>query len=371
MKTIEAFARILNADGTDAVGVLLHLETYVLASRRWVKLDSAKSVAKGIWKAKVTRLREGAYYAPILRLKETSGILAQSGYLTYNTSTQTLSVDFGTVERLEQTTFSLIASNNRFNRVNYTIAGQPKKANASITATTIATAATNNNLRDTYNAELFKLQSTEAALRLKITQKDELLVTKNVSITGKNKRIAELEKKLSERIESETKLRKKNEIFTSETNRKTSINDIASGVGAEIDAANKKLRSNKQPYRFGKIELNLRGTISKDGKTITPVNFLDLSNMGAVAALPGMTMELLPETEKPEVTTSVKVPDVTGLTETVVRRLLNEVGLRIEVVTKSVASEARIPIGQSIQQSPKAGTDLPRSNTVLVVFAAP
>ncbi len=372
MKTIEAFARILTGDGADAVGVLVSLETYVLASRRWVRLASVKSVAKGTWQAKVTKLRTGAYYAPILRLKEPNGILAQSGYLTYNTSTQTLSVDFGTVERLEQTTFSLIASSKQFNRVKYTIAGQPKKANtSSIVASTVAAAATNNQLLDTYSAEVFKFKATEADLRLQLSSKDKLLVNKDVLITDKNKRIGELEKKLLERIASETKLKKQNETFTSEIIRKTSINDIASGVGAEIDAANKKLRSNKQPYRFGKIELNLRGTIGKDGKTITPVNFVDLENISTAATLPGMILELLPAKDNTEVITSVNVPDVTGLTETVVRRLLNEVGLRLEVVTKSIGSETKIPVGQSMQQSPKAGDDLPRSKTVLVVFAAP
>ena len=61
---------------------------------------------------------------------------------------------------------------------------------------------------------------------------------------------------------------------------------------------------------------------------------------------------------------------VTGLTETAVRRLLQAVGLRLESVSKSVEPGAKIPLGQSIQQSPNAGAELPRSRTVLVVFAA-
>ncbi len=185
MKVIEAFARILSDEGADAVGVTVNLEVYVLSSRRWVRLASAKSAAKGIWQAKATRLRSGAFYAPMLRLTEAGNpaprVLAQSGKLSYNATSQVLSVDFGQVERLAETAYPLSASNSRFSRIQHTVAGQAKRAevssatlmrnialasNINLSRTTAAstgnaTVATGNTtLLDTYNAD-----GTEAQIK--------------------------------------------------------------------------------------------------------------------------------------------------------------------------------------------------------------
>ena len=98
-------------------------------------------------------------------------------------------------------------------------------------------------------------------------------------------------------------------------------------------------------------------------------SLVDLKTLGGATVLPGVKFEILPDTLPTESKTDVDVPDVTGLTETAVRRLLQAVGLRLEMVHKSIEPTTNIPIGLSIQQSPVAGTKLARTETVLVVFA--
>lgn len=406
MKVIEAFAHILTDEGVDAVGVTAILESYVLSSRRWVKIATARSVAKGLWQAKVSQLQPGAFYAPILRLTEPGTpaprVLAQAGNLSYNASKQILSVDFGLVERLEETAYPLTASNALFRRSKYTVAGQPKRAKISsamlirnvamlspgitssavrpglavnVGATNTAAAAetpvTRSPVLDTFDSEILKFKAKEAKLQLQISQKDQQLSVRNVELNTVKSRVTELEANLSKAVESETNLKKENAAFVAEAKRKAPIQSIAANIGAEVDAANRKLLSEKRPYRFGRIELDLRGTVSTDGQSMALANLVDLEKLGGGTSLPGLKMELLSEREQSEVSTSVEVPDVTGLTETAVRRLLQAVGLRLESVSKSVEPGAKIPIGQSIQQSPKAGAELSRNMAVLVVFAAP
>ncbi len=396
MKVIEAFARILSDEGADAVGVTVNLEVYVLSSRRWVRLASAKSAAKGIWQAKATRLRSGAFYAPMLRLTEAGNpaprVLAQSGKLSYNATSQVLSVDFGQVERLAETAYPLSASNSRFSRIQHTVAGQAKRAevssatlmrnialasNINLSRTTAAstgnaTVATGNTtLLDTYNAEVLKLRSNEAKLQSQLSQKDQLLATRQQDLSKASSRIAELESTLAKSLANEAKLKEENASFSATASHKAPIQDIAANIGAEVDAANRRLRDAQHGYRFGKIELDLRGSVSDDGQSMALASLVDLSRLSAGVALPGVKLELLPKRERPITSDNVKVPDVSGLTETAVRRLLQAAGLRLEPVSKSLGPKPKIPVGQAIQQSPKAGAEIARGERVLVVFATP
>ena len=403
MNSIQAHAHILTDEGIDAKGVAASLETYVLNSRRWIKLATVKTNAKGIWTATITRLQSGAFYSPMLRLSEAGSppnrILAHGGFVSYNSTKKVLTVDFGTIERLEEVAYPLKPSNSSFNRSKLTIAGQAKKSkisivsilrnNPTITAGTIgaiptatmggagatisgaeAAAIKRNPLLDNFDAEILKFTAKEADLQSKITLKDNLLATKNIELQKSKLEINTLQQQLQQRILSEKTLKEQNKTFIDEAKRKTSIQDIAANIGSEVDNANKKLKQSKRPYRFGRIELDLRGTVSSDGQKMALASLVDLKDISNSAVLPGIKFEILPDSE-PTVISGVTVPEVTGLTETAVRRLLQAVGLRLERIDKSIEDNTDIPIGQSIQQSPKTGTKLQRGEAVLVVFTAP
>jgi len=392
MKTIQAHAHILTDEGANASSVKATLETYLLSSQRWVKLASAKSDTRGIWQVSATRLKQGVFYAPVLRLIEAGDpvprVLALGGYISYDKTKQVLSVDFGRIERLAETAYRLTASASIFKRSKLTIAGQAKKARISFTnllragsltaadrervaivAGAERSAIKANPVLENFDAEVLKFRAKEAGLQSTILQKDALLTSRNVELAKTRSQVTALEQQLSSSIVLEKKLKEQNKTFVEESKRKTPIQSIAANIGTEMDIANKKLRSEKRPYRFGRIELDLRGTISTDGQSMTLASLVDLKTLGGAAVLPGVKFEILPDTIPTESITDVDVPDVTGLTETAVRRLLQAVGLRLEMVHKSIEPTTNIPIGLSIQQSPVAGTKLARTEIVLVVFA--
>ena len=400
MKIIEAFAHVLTSEGKNAAGLTLTLETYVLSTRRWSKLVSSKTTNDGIWQAKVAQSTTGTSHAPQLRLIETGDpvprVLAQGGFLSFVASTEALFVDFGQVERLEKNSYPLKSSNRRFSRSKYTVAGQPKKVivfSPVLTATTfafnqpaVATTATvaaatsaqpsvspttNRVVIDAFDVEILRFKANETKLQSTIIQKDQLLAARVLEINTNNTRIKSLEAQLNKVVEAEKKLKVENQLFVTEAKRKSPIKDIAANIGAEIDAANNKLRSEKQAYQFGRIELDLRGTVSTDGRTMSLINLGDLTKLKNGATSPGVKLELIPEREQTETSTLVKTPNVIGLTETATRRLLQAVGLQLESINKSIGAESKTPVGQSIQQSPKAGNNISRGSTVLVVFTAP
>ncbi len=399
MRTLNAIARVLTDQGKSAVGARFTLQIYRLKNAKWLNLATKATDAKGIWRASVSLQLADSLQAPALRLIEggnpTTRVLAQQVRFTYSASKQVLGADFGVIERLGNTAYQLKASSSSF-RAGHTVAGQPKRADVSaavlirnmtvISGNAIPTTGTSSPgavaaastvaqphgvLADNFDAEMIRFKARETELQLAIFQKDRQLAARKVEFTSATKRITELQKDLSLSKVSETRLKNENQQFVNEAGRKVAIQDIAANIGTEIDAANKKLRRENRPYRFGRIEIDLKGTVSPDGQKMALANRVDLEKLQSGVSLPGVLMEILP-TRTPSVeSTSVKVPDVTGLTETAVRRLLQAVGLRLDPVSKSVGDNSRIPIGQSMQQTPEKGSELPRNNTVLVVFAAP
>ena len=398
MKIIEAYAHILTSNSSNAKNINISLEGYVLSSRRWVRLISAKTNSKGIWQVKTLKLKSEAPYAPQLRLIETESsnvnprVLTQTAFLSYNSTAQTLFVDFGQVQQLEQASYPLKFSNRRFGRSKLTVAGQPKKMvilavaatnfNLNTTTTAITHAAaleaanvankikTSQAVLDSFNVEYLKFQANETRLNSTIIQKDQLLATKSIEINDNKTRIKSLETQLNKMVESEKQLKIDNQVFISEAKRKTSIQDIASNIGAEIDAANRIMRDKKQPYQFGRIELDLRGTISNDGNTMSMIGISELTKLKNGVTSPSVKLELIPEYEQTETASTIKTPDVIGLTETAARRLLQAVGLQLQSISKSISTDAKIPIGLSIQQAPKANTAISIGSTILVVFSA-
>jgi len=398
MKIVEASAHIVTSEGKNVSGVTLTLETFQISSRRWVKLAVVKTTNKGIWQTKITQLKAGAFYAPQLRLIEGGNtvprVLAQNGFLSYVATTSTLFVDFGRVERLDRNAYLMQASSSRFKRSKLTVAGQPKKpvifravnASSRIPLATqpvlsgVGSTATNTTLNagnsaisnrvalDTFNAEVLKFTANEAQLNLQIIKKDQLLAAKLTEINTNKTRIQTLETQLNKAIESERKLKIDNQLFESEAKRKTPIQDIAANIGAELHTANESLRKTKQAYQFGRIELDLKGALSSDGRTISLINLGDLTKLQRGVTPPSLKIELIPEREKTETSALVKIPNVIGLTETATRRLLQAVGLQLESVNQSLADDSKIPVGQSIQQAPKAGKETSRGSTILVVF---
>ena len=340
MKKITASAQIVNEDGKAVAGIQVILEVFRLASAKWVTLASAKSNARGSWSINQALEISDRSFAPILRLVEesrpTPRFLTQQGQLKYDAANQTLQVKFGSVKRVD---LSVVAP-----RVTH--------------------------LRDSFDAEVLRFRSNEASMRSTIILKDQQLSANRGELTSAKRNIEELQADLSRVTLAETRLKLENQRFADEASREAPIADIAANIGTQVDAANRQLRETKRPYRFGRVQLDLKGTVSSDGQKMAMAKLVDLEKLKSGVTFPGVNLELIPENEPSTASATVKVPDVTGLTETAVRRVLQAFGLRLEKVDKSVDSGSAQAIGQSIQQLPQSGSDLPRNQSVLLVFAA-
>ena len=414
MKSITAHARVLNDGNKPVVGVAFNLETFVLKSNRWIRLGSAKTVAKGNWDITVNRNVPQEVHAPMLRLVEAGSpaprVLAQHSYLKYDATRQLLDVDFGVVERLDQETFKLTAATSQFRRNNYYIAAnaqQPQEVMMRMAARfnlstagrveALNVANTDSSVR-AKETELLKLRSSETALKSDLVAKDQQISAKEaelarartaeselkISLAKKEQLVSSktselnqlklqntnISKTLQQRIKEIEGLRKQQEELQKSTGegKSTPLSTIATNIGTEVDSANKTLLSRNLPYRFGKIDLNIKGAVAEEGQSITLAR---ISDTATAKVLSNVNLELLPTRSPADLKDAVTVPDISGLTESVVRRLLNSVGLKLEVVSKSLGDSTKVPVGQSIKQSPKSGAVASRNDTVLVVFAAP
>ena len=109
--------------------------------------------------------------------------------------------------------------------------------------------------------------------------------------------------------------------------RLSPLQTIASNIGAQVAAANQKLQSEQKPYQIQNIQVELRGTLSGDGQAMNLVKLGELKEGLAHTSL--VRLDLTTSHNKPLENTTL-VPDVSGFTESVVRRLLSSVGLRLE-----------------------------------------
>ena len=377
MKTILAHARILNDGDKPVVGVAFSLETFVLKSNRWIRLGNAKTVDKGQWSVTVNRNAPREMHAPMLRLVEAGApsprVLAQHCYLKYDATRQLVTADFGVVVRLDKESYKLTPATPQFNRSKYFIAAhadQPQEVMLRMAARmNFANAGRLGAVRPA-NADNLAATIKEAEFKTALDAKERLLSTKTIELNQAKVQINEISKSLQQRVKEIERLRKQQEKLQQSTGagKATKLSTIATNIGTEIDAANKTLKRQNLPYQFGKIDLNIKGAVAEDGQSITLAR---LSDTATAKIFSNVNLELLPVLPPVNLKDAVTVPDIKGLTETVVRRLLNSVGLKLEVVSKSMGQGSKIPVGQSIQQSPKAGAATARNDTVLVVFAAP
>jgi hypothetical protein len=325
MKGIIASARIQNGDNVAVAKLKCDLELYHLKANRWGRIATEVTDTKGDWKVTVKRSVANTAYAPMLRLVESGAkpspqVLAQHVHLKYDATKQMLSADFGVVEHLQDDAYKLMATNALFQRSSYHVAAQAQQP---------------------------------VQVKLDIARKINLSVGATTATVSKD----------TLRAATLTNTATSSPIIRTETR----LNVLATNIGTEVHSANEALQKQKLPYQFGRIDLDLKGAVGSDGQSITLAHLDDGVKDTAVS---NVKIALLPTRDEAVTQDTVVVPDVSGLTEGVVRRLLNSVGLRLEAVNQTVGDDSKIAVGQSMRQAPKAGESLPRNNSVLVVFAS-
>lgn len=227
-------------------------------------------------------------------------------------------------------------------------------------------ATTNNPLTiDTFQAEIIRFQAKEATLLSDLLKKDQDLSVKSSQLVALQKETALIEANLRQLETINADLIKQNDTLTKEAKKASPLTTIAANIGSQINAANTKLINEKQAYQIQNIQVELRGTLSQEGQAINLANPIDSAHAVASSLV---RLDLIPQANIPD-SSQLKVPDLSGLTETAVQRLLKSLGLQLKPIAFSVPDTSEFVIGQAIRQSPAAGTAVSHQETILVVFA--
>jgi hypothetical protein len=150
---------------------------------------------------------------------------------------------------------------------------------------------------------------------------------------------------------------------TSSENTSVPIKNLYSDIITEIETANKFTESSS--FRLSNISLKLKAIIQKEGDTLS-ASLMDLSNSGKVNgnSISEMVFDITP-VRNTEVAPG-KMPDVIGLTETAVRRILKSIDLRLNPVYQN---NRNVVNGDSFKQSPAPGNDFQANQLITVIFS--
>jgi hypothetical protein len=141
------------------------------------------------------------------------------------------------------------------------------------------------------------------------------------------------------------------------------IKNLYSDIVNEIEVANKFTESSS--FKLSNISLKLKAIIQKDGDALS-ASLLDISNSEKVNgnSISELVFDITPVRN---VETAIgKMPDVIGLTETAVRRILKSIDLRLNPVYQS---NPNVVNGDSFKQSPTPGTDIQANQLITVIFS--
>lgn len=141
------------------------------------------------------------------------------------------------------------------------------------------------------------------------------------------------------------------------------INELYTNIVSEIATASDT--GIDSPYKLSNISLKLKALIHDDGGSIS-ATLLDLENSGTVneGAISELFFDITPVDNRQN--TSAVIPDCIGLTETAVRRILKNAGLRLNPVYQK---KETIVNGDSFKQSPLKGTAVQPNQIVTVIFS--
>jgi hypothetical protein len=426
MKSISFFAKLFKTDGKPAVSVRCSLQTYNLQKQRWETLKSINTNSRGNIGTTANFVSPGNN-PPLMRLvsgNSGTNVLASSGVLTYDKNIQRVSIDFGEVEVLAGEAFRLKSSHSKFSNLRLNVAGQERKAPvvgattrmfvaSSTVRPTVATARmASATAAPKPDPQLAVLKSSEVKLKKQVSDKDTALKKSNTDLSAlrvthstlnneavflrrENVRLkgqvaakptkntpegdAELrelrEKKLvSERriiaLDNEKKdLEKRLEDSAKKTGKPTPIAlqhkpiaSVMTNFGGEMHDANQVMKTRRMPFKLSHVKVKVKGVMDDSGS----IAFNDPDKTAAAGSEVEFT---LTDNEENDEVHNVRVPDITNLTESLARRMLGAVGLRMETASQTFDANAEVAHGECVNQSPEMDVEVPVGDTVFAVFA--
>ena len=393
-----ATAEIFSDEGKPSTSFRVSIEGFLLEENRWKSFGSARTNTKGAVAIKINTRGIESNAAPAFRLVESGNprprVLATGGAVRYDKVRDTIHVDFGKIDRLEDTAFKLPTSSaaTGFENITQTVAGVSLQAGRN-------EAALNRNLREIAGAreglatatraredlvitdiareraiatvegvtaiasvkEIDTLKSITHEQNQRIILKDQELATSRAEILQKTTLLQTTQKALEAARKAAEEAQAKAQELEKAAGVKADVGGIVAGLGTKLSIANETLKSQAHPFRVGTIRLDLRGRPSADGSEIELGGDAEKSGSGVSTEL-----HVDQSTQADDV---VKVPDVLGLTENAARRVIRSVGLRLAPARQTLKAGTGTP-GQSISQHPVAGEMARHGSEVLVVFGA-
>lgn len=203
-----------------------------------------------------------------------------------------------------------------------------------------------------------KLQDELKIQSISIRTKEEELLTKQQVIVSQIKNITDLQKELEE----------VNEFNLNEQPNKLSASQVYSSIVKDVIKADEELVNSK--YKLANISLNLKTTVEK-GPSGTVLGLLGLETATDVnsAAISTINIDVVPNVTVVNAVDQ-KMPNILGLTETAVRKVLLEYGLKLDAIYHPTDDPTLIE-GQSFKQSPNPETAIIEGQEVIVIFSKP
>ncbi len=183
-----------------------------------------------------------------------------------------------------------------------------------------------------------------------ITELSQVLETKNKEIDTLNAKIEEL-----------------NTYSTADNPNKLEAQKVYSSIVDDIVTADAKMDNSR--FKLANISMNLKATVEK-GPTGTMLGLIDFESAQHIngAAISDISIDIVPNSNT--VITKNTVPNILGLTESAVRNILVNYGLKLDVVYQPTDNPKLIE-GQSFKQFPSAGSDLIKGQNITVIFSKP
>lgn len=148
-----------------------------------------------------------------------------------------------------------------------------------------------------------------------------------------------------------------------ETTTPVPINELYTDIVSEIENADKLSRSSA--FKLSNISLKLKAVIHRDGEAMS-ASLLDLTNSENINgnAISELVFDIAPVQTGEK--TAESMPNLIGLTETAVRRILKKQDLRLNPVYEN---NSNIVNGDSFKQSPAEGALIQPNQLITVIFS--
>ncbi|WP_430412275.1 PASTA domain-containing protein [Kordia sp.] len=219
--------------------------------------------------------------------------------------------------------------------------------------------------RDNLNQEKASFLASIDVLKEAVKKEKLIVETKDVELQAKQTLIKSLERKT---VTLERQLEEATDFKVTEHPNKLSASKVYGSIVNDVIKADEELINSR--YKLANVSLNLKTTVEK-GPEGTIFGLLDFETAKDInsAAISDISIDIVPNATT-VTDEGQKMPNILGLTETAVRKILLNNGLKLDAVYHPTNDDHLI-VGQSFKQSPAADTSITEGQEVIVIFAKP